>query len=51
MIPQNLTERKNNNNNKTLKHQVKFVADNILIIFYFSEKIRLDISCEWSAGQ
>ena len=35
-----------------LKHQAKFVAENILKIFsYFSEKTSLDISCELSAKQ
>ena len=37
----------------TLKHQAKFVADDILTFsfFYFSEKTNLDISCELSAWQ
>ena len=32
-------------------HQAKFVVDDILKIFVFSEKTSLDISCESSAKQ
>ena len=35
-------------NGLTLKCQEKFVADDILYFLLFSEKIRIDISCESS---
>ena len=43
---------KSQHNQSIKKHKAKFVADDILIFFFFfSEKTSFDISCESSAKQ